>query len=308
MKGLASQYRFLRLAPRGFPVIAKPAGGMIGLGGFRIMIVLLLLAASLIMVPLSGAETLHDRSLRKLQDRLAKTNPQDFTFIVVGDSRDGDEIFRKLLATAASFNPLFLLHTGDMTRNGTPEEYDRFLGIVNDTVPEIPLFAIIGNHDIDRKGIPEGTQKRYYTDRIGPLYYVLDIPSLELRLVALDNSDYRLSASQLTYLREKLEEKGALRIVAMHVPPEVGRWKGHGFVKGKTDLVQALAEQKVNLAIFSHYHLYDDDVIQGVRYVLSGGGGAPLHFQFPFGQAAYHITVVRVHEGVVSHSMVRLAD
>jgi predicted phosphodiesterase len=226
MKGLASQYRFLRLTPRGFSVIAKPAGGMIGLGGFRVLIVLLLLAVSLIMVPLSGAETLHDRSLRKLQDRLAKTNPQDFTFIVLGDSRDGDETFRKLLTMAASFHPLFILHTGDLTRTGAKAEYDRFFGIVNDTVPDIPLFAVIGNHDIDREGITQGTQKKAYTDRIGPLNYVLDIPPADLRLVALDNSEYNLTASQLTYLREKLEEKGALRIVAMHVPPEVGRWKG----------------------------------------------------------------------------------
>ena len=77
-----------------------------------------LLALSIIVLgiawPLAGySSTLYERSLQKLERNLQTTSPDDFMFVVMGDSRDNDEIFKKILTAAEKLRPLFILHGGD---------------------------------------------------------------------------------------------------------------------------------------------------------------------------------------------------
>ena len=93
------------------------------------------------------AATLYERSLEKLQAGIERVSPADVTFVVLGDSRDNDDVFKKTLALAKTYNPLFILHGGDYSNKGSHKETDDFLEMVNSIIPEVPFFVVMGNHE-----------------------------------------------------------------------------------------------------------------------------------------------------------------
>ncbi len=266
----------------------------------RLLLVLFCLAWPFQVV--AAPPTLFDRSLQKLEARTEALGAgREFNFVVMGDSRDNDEAFAKILALAASYKPLFILHDGDIVGNGTREEYDRFLEAVQGTVPDIPFFVVAGNHELKKKG------EKIFTDKIAPLDYVLDPPRTGIRIVALNNARYSLTPGQLQYLDNELSAEGKLKFVIMHIPPRTKRWNSdHCFSQGAEELTKILAVRKISMAFFGHEHLYDEDSVNGVRCIITGGAGAPLSRAAGYGDASYHIIVVNVKGSEVSARAVRL--
>jgi hypothetical protein len=92
----------------------------------------------------------------------------------------------------------------------------------------------------------------------------------------------------------------------MHIPPRTERWNtNHFFSRGAEELQKILANRKIPMAFFGHEHLYDEDLIGGVRYIITGGAGAPL-YNPGFGEASYHFIVVKVKGNQASAEVVRL--
>ncbi|HYA15155.1 MAG TPA: metallophosphoesterase [Syntrophales bacterium] len=254
----------------------------------------------------SYSSTLYERSLFKLEKNLQTVSPDDFTFIVMGDSRDNEEVFKKILISADKLRPLFILHGGDTVFTGREKKFNHFLNIVETNLPETPIFVVIGNHELTNNiKMPHG--KAIFQEKIGPLNYVLDIRKLGIKIVALDNSLYELTPAQLKYLEEQLTSPRKYKFVIMHIPPETQKWQhNHLFSKGADKLMQIMAEKKVSVAFFSHLHLYAQDEIKGVKYIITGGAAAPLHSNIAFGEHFYHYIVVRVKNGKVATEVVRI--
>lgn len=256
----------------------------------------------LLFVPLFSqiclAETLYERSLTQFNQKAQKASSSDYCFVVLGDSRDGEAIFKKALRLAKSLDPLFVLHGGDYSGRGGEAETSRFLTLVKETAPELPLFVVMGNHE----------NRSVFTRQIGPLDFTLKSRKLGLTLVAVDNSEDALKRQELDYLQSQLSSGFATRFVAMHVPPKTDRWSWHTFTKGADDLNRILQQGKVQGALFSHVHLFDRSEFGGVPAFITGGGGAQLvTFGFP-GQAVYHVLLVRVKNGKASFTMVPIPE
>ncbi len=60
------------------------------------------------------------------------------------------------------------------------------------------------------------------------------------------------------------------------------------------------------MVFLGHIHLYDTMDIDGILYVISGGGGAPLYDNYGFGKAAYGFVLVQVKSTGISHRWVPL--
>ena len=133
--------------------------------------------------------TLYEQSRQKLESRLAGIQQDSYTFVVMGDSRDNDKIFIKCLLAAARHHPLFILHTGDAVSTGSEEQFVHFLGILQQTLPDMPVFIAAGNHELTKREKSE-KRKLLFEQLIGPLDYVLDLPRINARCIVLDNSDY----------------------------------------------------------------------------------------------------------------------
>lgn len=248
-------------------------------------------AAALIITAASSqlclGATLFERSLQQFQLRAQKANPADYTFVVMGDSRDNDPVFRRILTLAASVDPLFIVHGGDYSASGGSAETEAFLKALRETVPDIPLFVVPGNHET----------RAVFAKLVGPAHFTVESDRLGLTFVAADNSDYVLRKKEADYLRSAFAAAKGAPFVMMHVPPKTERWSWHTFSDGADELGKILLAGKVQAAFFSHVHLYDRDVFGGVPAYITGGAGAPLVWiGFP-GDASFHVVVVHVKGG-----------
>lgn len=247
-------------------------------------------------------QTLYERSSAQLAAKSLQATPNDFTFVVLGDSRDGDAVFKQILRLAKSYDPLFILHGGDYSESGGEAETARFLSLVNQAVPGIPLFVVMGNHE----------NPIVFARQIGPSNFTLESKRLGLTLVAVDNSVSVLKPAELDYLQSRLSQAARGAFVAMHVPSKTERWNWHIFTEGAVDLKKILAKYQVQGVFFSHVHAFDRMEIGGVPAFITGGAGGPLisfltNYGFP-GESVYHIVVVRVKNGKASYSMVPLPE
>ena len=273
---------------------------------FVALLVLPVILFTLVCPLTSHSSTLHERSLQKLEKNLQTASPDDFIFVVLGDSRDNDEVFKKILVEAAKLRPLFILHGGDIVNTGTEKKFNHFLDSVESTIPDTPIFVVMGNHELTYN-MKSDQGKKLFQEKIGPLNYALDMKKLGMKVVGLDNSLYELRPTQLKYIEEQLTSAKKYKFVIMHAPPETQKWKhSHCFSKGADRLMQIMAEKKVTVAIFSHLHLFAQDEIKGVKYIITGGAAAPLHAKVAFGEAVYHFIVVRVKNGKVSTEVIRI--
>lgn len=261
-------------------------------------IILYVAALFLVWTADTHAASLYERSLEKFQAGIEHVSPADFAFVVLGDSRGNDSIFKKALALAETYNPLFILHGGDYSDNGSDKETDHFLALVNGIVPDVPLFVVMGNHE----------NRKVFAEKIGPSNFSLDSARLKLRMIAVDNASYALKIPELDYLRSQLTAKRENTFVAMHIPPKTKRWNWHTFSDGAAELENVLAENGVKVAFYFHIHLYARDEIKGVPSIITAGAGAPLvRLSFP-GEPVYHIVLVRVKNGTVTTEMVKVNE
>ncbi len=247
---------------------------------------------------------------RLLQEPKAQTD--SFDFAILGDSEPGRFwIFRKLFSEPAVFNkhllslqniPLdFVFQLGDMVSRGTLENYLKFFRTLSATPPKIPYLTVIGNHDRSK---PNGkSHSRLYRSLFGiKTNYFFDRGPL--RLIILDSSRAKLTRAQLRWLNLALKTP-LKKIVLTHMPPMGLRfWKDlpiscrGGFVKGSKAFIELMARHQVDRVYTGHIHAFAVCDLQGVRYVLTGGGGSPL---FPSGVADkfYHSLTVSVSpEGI----------
>ncbi len=230
-----------------------------------------------------------------------------FEFAILGDAEPGRFlVFRKLFSEPAIFakhlgslneRPLdFIMQLGDMVSRGTLPNYLEFFRILASRPPRTPYLTVIGNHDRSR---PNGhSHSTLYRKVFGPkTNYFFDRGAA--RIIILDSSRARLNQSQLKWLDLALQTP-LKKIVLTHMPPLSLRfWKDipissrGGFREGSAEFVRLMSRHHVDRVYTGHIHAFAVHDYEGVRYILTGGGGSPL---FPSGIADkfYHYLTVSV--------------
>ena len=97
------------------------------------------------------------------------------------------------------------------------------------------------------------------------------------------------------------------KFVFLHKPPDVGNWRkpfdAAPWHENALRFTELVGRRKVDRVFVGHIHAYGEKEIQGVRYVLSGGAGAPLD---PSPHAYFHYVLVTVSPAGVQDRVVRL--
>ena len=135
---------------------------------------------------------------------------QGFDFVVIGDNRDGAEIFSRLFKLAMTFNPLFILNTGDFVREGQAFEYENYIKQIAPL--DIPILHLPGNHDV-RYG--SETYRKY----VGDPNWVLDLG--DFRIIGLDNATGKFTTEAVAFARKNLTSQKPC-LVAFHIPRPSG--------------------------------------------------------------------------------------
>ena len=261
-------------------------------------LIFLCIVVSTTAVDHAAAATLYDRSLALLNRHAAQADPENFSFVVMGDSRTNESLFRKVLRRAATYHPLFILHGGDIGEGGSLVELNRFLRIVSQEANDIPVFVVRGNHEQDL---------RLFRELIGPQQFTIDLPRLNTITAAVDNSDYELTSSSLAYLKKALTQPRRHHFVMMHIPPRTTSWNWHTFADGASELFSMLVINRPEIAFFSHVHQFACDDSRGYPMVITGGAGAQLYPKGKFpGYPLHHFVLVRIEQGEMSAEVVKI--
>lgn len=210
-----------------------------------------------------------------------------FQFAVVGDCQGRIDVLNKIIEEVNKSDADFLICLGDLVASGSDEEYRAFQEAMMEL--NCPYYTIPGNHDVKGDGID------YYRKNLGPEYYSFDYRGS--RFFLLDSSSMGMDDEQLAWLQEKLGEGEQPGYLFLHVPPVDPRGSDHAFI----DLDQAQAFIELAAAptspvkgIFSgHIHMFYQGQIEGLDFVISGGGGASLYASADQG-GYYHFALCRV--------------
>lgn len=211
-----------------------------------------------------------------------------WSFGVVGDTRnDRDGVFPRILAAVANSDMEFLIHTGDLEYAGGRKAWETFRRRTAGF--RKPLHVVIGNHEI--VGATEEEFGRFF-GLPGSLYA---FTHKNARFVVLDNARGRFARGTLEWLDRELAKhpktKGGIRhlVVAMHAPPRTDSITPHGMDKRYGEqsekLRGILSRHKVDLVLCSHEHMHLVEDWNGIKVIVSGGGGAPM---FPFQRYGFY--------------------
>ena len=212
-----------------------------------------------------------------------------FSFIVVGDSRESVEQHRRVVQRMSQEVPDFVLGTGDMVDEGfRQEQWQSFFDVENEMLRDNVYFPALGNHDRQGRGRTADSYRAFFSvpenGDNSERYYAFTYGSA--RFLVLDSNAYSFALTdQTAWIERELiaarQDPAIHHIFAvMHHPPFSISLHG-----GATDLRERwtpLFEKYSVSAVFSgHDHVYERAEHDGIRYFVSGGGGAPLYPRRP---------------------------
>lgn len=208
-------------------------------------------------------------------------------FAVIGDAEPGRFLWSRLLfGTPGAFHsqlagiraePVDLvIQLGDMVSRGLPGHYAEFLDELDRHRPGRPYFTVLGNHD---RRSPHGhSDASEYRAAFGEPNYFFDRGPA--RFIILDTSEEGLRDSQRRWLNHALDTD-RIKLVFMHKPPAgLAPWvagRFGGFVKGSDAMMRLFSRRGVARVYMGHVHGFAQARVDGVTYVLTGGGGSPLY-------------------------------
>ncbi len=224
------------------------------------------------------------------------TAPRDaadasFRFLVYGDNRTDDAAHAAVVRAMVVVPAAFLVHTGDLVeKGGSAAQWQTFFDIEAPLLASRALYSAVGNHELTDAA---GTN---YTRFFGPNDPQPEIPG-ERTLLEHLNGTFRWGNTRFflvngmvsfgrspdrAWLEKALHDADAepdlvWRVLVSHH----GLWSSgpHGNNTRMHDgaIPAILKNHKVDLVLSGHDHLYERGMGDGIAYVVSGGGGAPLY-------------------------------
>jgi 3',5'-cyclic AMP phosphodiesterase CpdA len=201
-----------------------------------------------------------------------------FRFAAYGDNRTQANVHASVLEQMSKFDPDFILQSGDIVQNGEIElQWDEFWLTAGKMLSQTAYYPSLGNHE--RHGAP------YFKYFDLPNEYSFDYG--DVHFVALDSNRPPAEYSdQQEWLRKDLSnhQSAKWRIVFFHHTVHTcvdnpGR-RAESALRAKR-LGPIFAAGNVQLVINGHDHNYQRHISNGITYIVSGGGGAPLYSVTP---------------------------
>jgi 3',5'-cyclic AMP phosphodiesterase CpdA len=213
-----------------------------------------------------------------------KTPPagaEPFSFVVYGDNRTRHDVHRQVITQILKRSiPDFIVQTGDMVADGNDSaQWPVFFDIEKELLRQTAFFPALGNHE---------RNTHYFADLFHSTpYYSFDWGNAHFSVIdsnISDVADYERGQSifwneQVRWLEEDLaaHQKSEFRFLVAHHPPFTAVASRQGTNGHMTALTPMLEKYHVNAAFFGHDHNYQHYVKNGIHYVTTGGGGAPLY-------------------------------
>jgi acid phosphatase type 7 len=238
--------------------------------------------------------------------RTAAAPDQLFSFAVIGDSGTGSRDQYAVADQLVALDPDLVLHTGDVVYpDGQAAGYDPFFFQPYRTLAKrAPIYPTLGNHDYhSQRGQPY--LDAFYLPQNNPVqterYYSFDWGNAHFTALDFNTGP---DAEQLAWLKNDLAATDKpWKIVFYHQAIYSSGPHGHeaAWPEAKRKLLAPIFEQnQVDVVFNGHDHDYErTQLINGVLYIVSGGGGGPLYQVKPqsfsaYAETTYHTVWVTV--------------
>ncbi len=216
------------------------------------------------------------------------------SFVVYGDHRNFPNrhraVVKGILARMEQHGiPDFVIDTGDYTGQGehaTDFWDEQFFKPARGLIERVCYFPVIGNHESHTK--PPRIPFRYLENFSIPTessgteyYYSFDVGDVHFVMLDVYATDFVKESKQWHWLREDLKNTDKTwRFAAMHYPIYIhrsGPSVSYGNMAVREHLVPLFEEFGVAAVFSGDSHFYQRSEVNGIQYICSGGGGAPLY-------------------------------
>jgi predicted phosphodiesterase len=229
-----------------------------------------------------------------------------FRFLAFGDNRTDDAAHAAVVRAMVSAASDFVVHTGDMVDNGaSPSQWQTFFDVEAPLTRERPLFSCVGNHElVDGAG---AEYVRYFGSAelpgevVAPAAAIVGVPLTSAATAApsleqlrgtfrWSNARFFLLNGMVQYgsgpsrawlervLADADQEPGLVwRIAVVHHGPWSSGPHGDNALLHDAKIPQLLRAHGVDLVLSGHDHLYERGFAEGLAYIVTGGGGAPVY-------------------------------
>ncbi len=224
---------------------------------------------------------------------LGMPDDDSINFYVFGDSQGYQGGVEQIVTAANLHRPDFIFHCGDLTPFGQENQYQDIWTVLDQSI--VPVYATIGNHDLKEGG------GELYEEYFGTSTYSFNIGPAHFTVFNTSSGD--VSSQDFTWLEQDLSQTEAeFKFVFTHIPPFDPRTgEDHSLINSTTSthLMSLFEEHEVDVVFTGHIHMYNETIINGIKYVITGGAGASLCTDEDTG-GIYHYMNVTLDESGLS--------
>lgn len=223
---------------------------------------------------ISGADTSLDAVF---SSRVTGNRP--FRFFAYGDNRSDSAGHQSVVNRMVQVSPApgLALNVGDLTYDGSATAYRTFFNVERGLMRGLPMYPVLGNHDDGNmtnwfRFLALPNNERWYSLRYGNAAFL-----------CLDSySTYTPGSAQYDWLVAELAADSAdpaVRhvFVLIHEPPYTTNTGHSSNLTIRQYLCPLFERFHVAIVFTGHVHCYEHSLVNGVHYITSGGGGAPLY-------------------------------
>lgn len=203
---------------------------------------------------------------------------ESFTMVAFGDTRTNPDIHQEVSNQIVAEKPLIVFQTGDLMDSALEvKQWNEFFAIEAGMLESSFYFPIFGNHEVGGESYyyelfetrnSYDSERNWYAEW-GPVGFI-GIEQYKTR--------WEKDEDALAWLEEtlaKLQDKRWL-IFSHHEP--MYTFSNHGAWYEARETIQPLLEEYgVDLVLSGHNHCYERFEVNGIPYIVTGGGGAPLY-------------------------------
>jgi len=234
-----------------------------------------------------------------------------FMFVAMGDHRSNPTAHSDVAQRVKIIDPELIIDTGDLTSDGnTSSTWDsQFFTPEKDVMSRCCMFPSIGNH--------EGNATNYLNFFYLPSassgserYYSFDYANAHFTI--LDTTiTYTTGSAQYNWLVSDLSANQTKKwiFVAFHNPPYSSSSHGSDLTIRNT-LCPLFEQYGVDIVFNGHDHNYERSYANGIYYIVTGGGGAPLYANgynswTQFSASAYHCCKIEINNSVLNFQAIK---
>jgi acid phosphatase type 7 len=214
--------------------------------------------------------------------KTALQGPGNYNFVVYGDTRTRHDVHRRVITELLKHGvPDFIVNTGDQVEDANDNSlWPFFFDIEKDLLRQTVFYPLLGNHERNSPNYYEifQTRKAYYSFDWGNAHFsILNSDLTNVGTTQAERDQYW--AEETRWLEDDLatHQNTSFRFVIAHQPPFTAVARRQGDNPHMIALVPTLEKYRVTAGFFGHDHNYQHYLNNGIHYVVSGGGGAPLY-------------------------------